>query len=92
VPEATKARRLSELQNLQKGIQQSIHDGQIGQTFEVLTDSVSRRRDTEVSGRTSGNTVVNFPGTADLVGRTVSVLIERAGPNSLWGRTVAEAP
>jgi tRNA-2-methylthio-N6-dimethylallyladenosine synthase len=91
VPDEVKSRRLGELQHLQKGIQQSIHDGQIGRTFEVLIDSVSRRRDTEVSGRTTGNTVVNLPGTADQLGRTVAVLIERAGPHSLWGRAVAEA-
>lgn len=86
VPEDVKSRRLSDLQSLQKGIQQSIHDGQVGQCVEVLVDSVSRRRATEVSGRTSGNTVVNLPGTADQLGSTVSVLIERAGPHSLWGR------
>jgi tRNA-2-methylthio-N6-dimethylallyladenosine synthase len=90
VPDQVKSRRLGELQKLQKGIQQSIHDSQIGRTFEVLIDSVSRRRDTEVSGRTTGNTVVNLPGTPAQVGCTVSVRIERAGPHSLWGRAVSE--
>lgn len=92
VPAAAKSRRLSELQGLQKGIQQSIHDAQVGECFDVLIDSVSRRRSTEVSGRTSGNTVVNLPGTADQLGCTVSVLIERAGPHSLWGRATKTSP
>jgi tRNA-2-methylthio-N6-dimethylallyladenosine synthase len=90
VPEEVKSRRLHELQELQKGIQQAIHDGQVGRTFDVLIDSVSRRRDTEVSGRTTGNTVVNLPGTPSQMGHTVAVRIERAGPNSLWGRAVTE--
>ena len=90
VPAGVKSRRLGELQGLQKGIQQSIHDSQVGRTYEVLIDSVSRRRDTEVSGRTSGNTVVNLPGTPEQLGRTLPVLIERAGPHSLWGRVVVD--
>jgi tRNA-2-methylthio-N6-dimethylallyladenosine synthase len=89
VPADIKSRRLAQLQSLQKGIQQSLNAGHVGRTFEVLIDSVSRRRGTEVSGRTTGNTVVNLPGTAGQVGSTVDVLIERAGPNSLWGRQVS---
>ena len=88
VPDEVKSRRLGELQSVQKGIQQAIHDSHVGRTFDVLIDSVSRRRQTDVSGRTTGNTVVNLPGTPERLGCTVSVLIERAGPHSLWGRTV----
>ena len=36
---------------------------------EVLVDHTSRRRDWELSGRTDGNTVVNFPGDPSLVGQ-----------------------
>jgi tRNA-2-methylthio-N6-dimethylallyladenosine synthase len=86
VPEEEKERRLSALQELQKGIQSALHDRAIGQTFEVLVDSVSRRRETELSGRTSGNTVVNFPGDPAQLGGFAMVEIERAGAHSLWGR------
>jgi len=58
---------------------------------EVLVDSVSRRRETELSGRTSGNTVVNFPGAEELLGQLVEVRIERSGPNSLWGRIARDS-
>jgi tRNA-2-methylthio-N6-dimethylallyladenosine synthase len=56
----------------------------------VLVDAASRRRATELSGRTSGNTVVNFPvpGGApeqSWIGRTVAVRIKRAGAHSVWG-------
>jgi len=86
VPAGEKSRRLAELQSRQKDIQQALHQAQVGQVVEVLVDSVSRRRDTEVSGRTTGNTVVNFPGTPSQLGSLVQVRIERAGPNSLSGR------
>ena len=86
VPEAEKDRRLYALQELQKEIQAALHARAIGRTFEVLVDSVSRRRETELSGRTTGNTVVNFPGDPEQLGAMALVEIERAGAHSLWGR------
>jgi tRNA-2-methylthio-N6-dimethylallyladenosine synthase len=86
VPEEEKDRRLAALQELQKGIQAALHARAIGRTLEVLVDSVSRRRETELSGRTTGNTVVNFPGDPAQLGAMALVEIERAGAHSLWGR------
>jgi tRNA-2-methylthio-N6-dimethylallyladenosine synthase len=80
-----KTRRIVALQNLQRQIQQRLHEAQVGQTYPVLIDAASRRRESEVSGRTSGNTVVNLPGPPDWLGRMVDVTIRRAGPNSVWG-------
>jgi tRNA-2-methylthio-N6-dimethylallyladenosine synthase len=86
IPEDVKSARLTALQERQREIQTALHARTVGTTVEVLVDSVSRRRETELSGRTTGNTVVNFPGDAELLGRLVNVTIERSGPNSLWGR------
>jgi tRNA-2-methylthio-N6-dimethylallyladenosine synthase len=86
VPESEKAGRLAALQGRQLHIQAALHAAAIGSTVEVLVDGVSRRRGTELSGRTGGNTVVNFPGDASRLGSIEAVRIERAGPNSLWGR------
>lgn len=91
VSEAEKSRRIVALQERQRDIQLSLHARTVGTSAEVLVDGVSRRRDTELSGRTTGNTVVNFPGDEGLLGRLVAVRIERAGPNSLWGR-IDQAP
>lgn len=90
VTEAEKTNRIVTLQSAQRAIQLELHREAVGRVVEVLVDSRSRRRDWEVSGRTSGNTVVNLPGDAAWIGRTVRVRIERAGPNSLWG-TAGEA-
>jgi tRNA-2-methylthio-N6-dimethylallyladenosine synthase len=86
VPEEEKTGRIVQLQALQRIIQSELNAALIGSTVDVLIDSVSRRRETELSGRTSQNVVVNLPGPADWIGRTVAVRIERAGAHSLWGQ------
>jgi tRNA-2-methylthio-N6-dimethylallyladenosine synthase len=89
VSESEKTDRIVALQALQRGIQMDLHAAAVGREEDVLVDSTSRRRNWEVSGRTSGNTVVNFPGSADLVGSLVQVRITRSGPNSLAGELLA---
>ena len=85
VSEVEKTRRIVALQALQREIQLEMHEAAVGSTVDVLVDSVSRRRDWELSGRTCGNTVVNFPGPREWLGRTVPVRITRAGAYSLAG-------
>jgi tRNA-2-methylthio-N6-dimethylallyladenosine synthase len=85
VTEEEKTRRIVALQALQREIQAELHQQAVGTTADVLVDSRSRRRDWELSGRTSGNTVVNFAGTPDWIGRVVPVTITAANPNSLKG-------
>jgi tRNA-2-methylthio-N6-dimethylallyladenosine synthase len=93
VPEAEKTSRIVALQALQREVQTRLHERAVGSTVEVLVDSASRRREAELSGRTSGNTVVNFPMPADTpvdggsswIGRMASIRIQRAGPHSMWG-------
>jgi tRNA-2-methylthio-N6-dimethylallyladenosine synthase len=90
VPEEEKTRRIVALQQLQRRVQWRLHENAIGCRVEVLVDHTSRRRHWELSGRTTGNTVVNFPGDPSLVGQLVSVTIKRAGPNSVWGELTTE--
>jgi tRNA-2-methylthio-N6-dimethylallyladenosine synthase len=96
VPEAEKTTRIVALQARQREIQSALNAASVGQVVDVLVDSVSRRREGELSGRTGGNTVVNFPvpaggqGAPDLwLGRTVPILVTRAGPNSVAGELAA---
>jgi tRNA-2-methylthio-N6-dimethylallyladenosine synthase len=88
VPDAEKTRRIVALQSLQRGIQVEIHEAMIGSRVDVLVDSVSRRRDSEVSGRTDGNTVVNMAGTSEWLGRVLPVRVLRAGPHSVGGQVI----
>jgi tRNA-2-methylthio-N6-dimethylallyladenosine synthase len=88
VSEEEKTRRIVALQSLQRVIQGALHQEAVGRTEAVLVDSRSRRRDWELSGRTSGNTVVNFTGDTSLIGQIVPVRITAANPNSLRGERV----
>jgi tRNA-2-methylthio-N6-dimethylallyladenosine synthase len=85
VPEGEKTRRIVELQALQKRIQGEIYEASIGRVEQVLIDSRSRRREWELSGRTSGNTVVNLSGDPSWIGQVIPVRITGANPNSLRG-------
>ena len=91
VSEATKTERILALQDLQRTVQGELFASMIDSPAEVLVDGVSRRRSFEMTGRTSGNSVVNFPGDQDLVGRLVPITITGHGPNSLRG-VLAGAP
>ncbi len=99
VPEDEKTARIVALQSLQRDIQTRLHEAAVGTMVDVLVDQASRRRDGEISGRTSGNTVVSFPvpadgrdsKPADWIGRTVPVMITRAGPHSLTGKAAIDA-
>ena len=54
----------------------------VGRVEPVLVDATSRRREWELSGRTSGNTVVNFPGDPAWVGQVVDVTITARTPTA----------
>jgi tRNA-2-methylthio-N6-dimethylallyladenosine synthase len=93
VSDDDKTARIVALQARQKEIQNQLHIEAVGRVVSVLVDSVSRRREAELSGRTDGNTVVSFPLPADQagadptlwLGRTVPILVTRAGPHSVVG-------
>jgi tRNA-2-methylthio-N6-dimethylallyladenosine synthase len=91
ISEDEKTRRIVSLQASQRAIQIELNTALVGCDVAVLVDAASRRRDSEVSGRTSQNVVVNMPGTPDWMGRTAVVRVERAGAYSVWGKVVAHA-
>jgi tRNA-2-methylthio-N6-dimethylallyladenosine synthase len=91
VGEDEKTRRIVALQSLQRDIQGELYAEAVGRTVDVLVDSRSRRRDWELSGRTSGNTVVNLSGDASWMGRTLPVRITAANPNSLRGEALLDS-
>jgi len=89
VAEEEKTRRIVALQAEQRTMQGQLHASVVGTTVEVLTDGRSRRREWELSGRTSGNTVVNFAGKREWIGRLLNVRVTAANPNSLKGEVSA---
>ena len=90
VPESEKRRRLQAVQERQRGIQVQRNQRLLGEVFEVLVEGASRR-ETQWTGRTSSNRVLNFTSSrADLLGEYVRVRVTGAGPNSLTGEQSIE--
>ncbi|MBE5791894.1 MAG: tRNA (N6-isopentenyl adenosine(37)-C2)-methylthiotransferase MiaB [Clostridiales bacterium] len=83
-----KTERIQRLIDLQQSITSEILALQVGKTLPVLVDSVSARDESMIGGKTPRAHMVNFPGSRDLIGQTVDVLITSAGKNTLRGEIV----
>jgi tRNA-2-methylthio-N6-dimethylallyladenosine synthase len=79
-----KNKRLDRLQTRQRAMTLENNKGFAGSHQKVLVEGLSKRGD-QLSGRTSGNRIVNFPGDPSLIGSIVEVTITRAFQNSLLG-------
>jgi len=84
-PRDVKLQRLQRLQAQLEAQARSISEAMVGTTQRVLVEGFSKKTETEVSGRTGNNRVVNFPGAADLIHAFVEVKITCALPHSLRG-------
>jgi tRNA-2-methylthio-N6-dimethylallyladenosine synthase len=88
VPESIKSIRLSEMITLQNKLSAKSKKSDIGSVFEVLTEGFSKRSADYLSGRTSQNKVVVFPGNNIKKGEYVRVLIERCTSATLIGKCI----
>ncbi len=88
VPLETKQARLERLQHRINEMAQQISRRMVGSTQRVLVERPSRKDPGQLAGRTENNRVVNFDGSADLIGRFVDLRITEALPNSLRGELV----
>ena len=80
--------KLERLQRLQAQLEaqaRSISEAMVGTTQRVLVKGFSKKTETEVSGRTGNNRVVNFPAGSELVHGFADVRITAALPHSLRG-------
>ena len=80
--------KLARLQRLHAKINagaRAISESMIGTMQRVLVEGVSQRDARELCGRTDNNRVVNFPGTAELVGHFVELNITAAAAHTLRG-------
>jgi tRNA-2-methylthio-N6-dimethylallyladenosine synthase len=88
IPDGIAGRRLLELQELQREVTIKKNAGRIGQIEEVLVEGGSKNNIDWISGRTTHNRVVNFPGTSELRGKLVNVEVTEGFQNSLRGRLI----
>jgi tRNA-2-methylthio-N6-dimethylallyladenosine synthase len=87
-PQETKLQRLYRLQaQLDKQVK-AYSEAMVGSVQRVLVEKPSKKDVNELMGRTENNRVVNFAGSARLIGHFVDVTITRALPNSLRGEVL----
>jgi tRNA-2-methylthio-N6-dimethylallyladenosine synthase len=85
ISEEEKGRRLAVLQDKQRAIQTLKHSTMVGEVYELLVSTKSRREN-QWSGHTSCHRIVNFASQEQaLLGKYVRVRITGATPNSLAG-------
>lgn len=94
VPPEVKQRRLAHIIEQQRKITAEFYAAQVGRRERVLCESLSRRKATELLGRTDAFRPVIIITTGGVgVGDLVDVVIHQAGPGTLYGRPVtAENP
>ncbi len=85
-PMQEKKERLQKLQTRILEMANQISRNMVGTKQTILVNSMSKKSDQEIAGRTENNRVVNVEGTQDLIGQLVDVEITEALPNSLRGR------
>ena len=83
-----KSARIQKLIEVQQAISYETLLAQVGRRETVLADSVSARDANQIGGKTPRSHMVNFPGSADLIGKFVDVEITSAGKNTLRGRII----
>lgn len=90
IPYAVKQSRITRLLACQNEVTKEISKTMVGKRYEVLVEGANFRYQNTMCGRTESGRLVNFKCENDLVGKFVTVEIERASSATLWGRIVAE--
>ncbi len=88
VPPETKSRRLGEIISLQNKLSARSKRQDVGKVVEVLAEGFSKRSSEYLSGRTSQNKVVVFPGEGIRMGDYFRVHVDRCTPATLIGKPV----
>ena len=83
VPEEEKSKRLTEVLELQREIGYRRYKALEGKTVEVLVEGQGKSSAQQLIARTRGNHVVNLAGPKDLIGKILSVTIDKACYHSL---------
>ena len=90
VPEEIKIRRLNEMIELQNRLSAESNAKDVGKTFEVLAEGVSKRSKEQLFGRTEQNKVVVFDRGSHRIGDFVKVKITESSSATLKGVEVTE--
>ena len=91
VPEETKIRRLNEMIALQNELSAESYKKDVGKTFEILVEGVSKRSKEQLFGRTPQNKVVVFDRGNHHIGDFVTVTITSSSSATLKGIETTQA-
>jgi len=90
VPETVKQERLEALIDLQRQITQERLQEMVGKTYRILVEKTSKKRESQLFGRTRNNQPVVFDGDASLIGEFVPVKATGVRGITLVGERVSE--
>ncbi len=88
VPQPVQSQRIVELIALQNEITEGKNRAYVGKTLQVLVESTSTRDENHVCGRTDSSRMVNFAGTAQMIGSFQNIRITEAKRTTLFGQLV----
>lgn len=89
VPDPVKSRRLEEIIRLQQKLSSQSNNRDIGKTYTVLVEGLSKRSKNDLMGRNSQNKVVIFPVSHHRPGEYLQVKITRCTPATLIGEVIS---
>lgn len=88
LPEDLKKKRLSRIIALQRDITRDVFSTRIGTVVEVIAESLSKKSDKEILGRTERSETVLFPGKKEIIGNVLSVKITSLRGQTFFGEEV----
>ncbi len=86
--EEQKHRNFERMLAVQNEISKRKNDAYLGKTVTVLVEGTSKNNENTLTGRTEGGKVVNFAGSADLVGTLQKITITKSQTWSLFGEMI----
>lgn len=90
IDDAVKKDRITRLLACQNEVTKRISKTMVGKRYEVLVEGNNFRYKDTMCGRTESGRLVNFKCDSSLVGKFVTVKIERASSATLWGIVTEE--
>jgi tRNA-2-methylthio-N6-dimethylallyladenosine synthase len=90
VPLAEKKKWFKQLLDTQNTISLAENMRMTGKVFEALVESESTKKSSRLEGRLENNTIVNFDGPKELIGRFINLEITQAHPFYLSGKIVQD--
>jgi len=88
IPYEAKMERLKRLKTRIDELENAVAEKMVGTFQRVVVENISKKDKQELAGRTDNNRVVNFVGSADLLGRFVEVKILAVSMHTLRGELV----